>query len=105
MKTTLAYFVDTMTSEFTEIKTMMNDAISRGRGRWYENINNYRNELGLTWEQLREIDRNSLKKIVREYDNEQWRMGLEGKRLDMISAIGIVTALRYMQERDLMHYY
>ena len=80
METTLAYFVDTMASEFTEVKTMMNDALSRGKGKWYENINNYRNELGLTREQLREIDRNSLKKIVMEYDNEQWRRGLGEKQ-------------------------
>ena len=48
METTLAYFVDTMASKFTEVKTMMNDALSRGKGKWYENINNYRNELELT---------------------------------------------------------
>ena len=68
-----------MTSEFTEIKTMMSDALARGKGRWYDNINNYRNEIGLTWEQLKELDKNSLKKTVREYDNDQWRRGLEGK--------------------------
>ena len=62
METTLAYYVDTMTSEFSEIKTMMNDALAIGKGRWYDNINNYRNELGLTWEQLKELDKNSLKK-------------------------------------------
>ena len=29
---------------------------------------------------MRELDRNSLKKTVREYDNECWRMGLEDKQ-------------------------
>ena len=36
-------------------------------------------ELGLTWENLRNIDRASLKKIIRDYDNDCWHKGLNDK--------------------------
>ena len=48
----LAYIIDVMNSEFSELKGMMKDAIKREKGRWYNNTNNYRQELGLTWEEL-----------------------------------------------------
>ena len=48
METTLAYLIDTMASDFNNVKDMMNDAITRGKGKWYNNINSYRIELGVT---------------------------------------------------------
>ena len=69
MKTMLAYMVDTMASDFTKIKSMMTDTIERGKGKWYNAINSYRVELGLTLEKVETIDRTDLKKIVRQYDN------------------------------------
>ena len=62
METMLAYLIDTMASEFTNIKNMMNDAIVRGKGRWYNTINRYRLELGLTWRKLETMNRATLKK-------------------------------------------
>ena len=48
MDTMLAYIVDTMASDFTNVKDMMNNAITRGKGKWYNNINSHRLELELT---------------------------------------------------------
>ena len=79
METSLAYLVDTMASEFHDVKEMMNDAIRRGKGKWFNNVNSYRIELGLTWEELKNLDRKSLKKIIRDYDNECWAKGLSEK--------------------------
>ena len=62
METMLAYLIDTMASEFTNIKNMMSDAIARGKGRWYDTINRYRLELGLTWRKLETMNRATLKK-------------------------------------------
>ena len=72
METTLAYIIDVMNSEFSELKGMMNDAIKREKGRWYNNTNKYRQELGLTWEELLDQDRKSLKRLIRNYDNKCW---------------------------------
>ena len=36
-------------------------------------------ELGLTWENLKYMDRASLKKIIRDYDNDCWHKGLNDK--------------------------
>ena len=69
METMLAYLIDTMASEFTNIKNMMNATILRGKRRWYNTINRYRLELGLTWKKLETIDKASLKKIIRQYDD------------------------------------
>ena len=79
METTLAYIIDVMASEFNELKGMMNNAIKREKGKWFNNTNKYRLELGLTWEELINLDKKSLKKLIRNYDNECWEKGLSEK--------------------------
>ena len=79
METMLLYMVDTLASGFTDIKNMMIDTITKERGKWYSTINEYRQELKITWEQLEKIDRLSLKKLVRKYDTETWKEGLRKK--------------------------
>ena len=79
METMLAYIIDTMASDFINVKDMMNDAITRGKGKWYNTINSYRIELGLTWGRLEIIDRATLRKIIRKYDDESWYQGLTSK--------------------------
>ena len=64
---------------FTNIKNMMRDAIVRGKGRWYDTINRYRLELGLTWERLERMNRATLKKIIRKYDDDNWNLRLISK--------------------------
>ena len=79
METMLAYLIDTMASEFTNMKNMMRDTIGREKGRWYDTINRYRLELGLTWERLETMNRATLKKIIRKYDDDNWNLGLISK--------------------------
>ena len=79
METMLAYLIDTMASEFTNIKNMMNDAIVRGKGRWYDTINRYRLELGLTWRKLETMNRATLKRIIRKYNDDNRNLGLINK--------------------------
>ena len=62
METTLAYIIDVMASEFSKLKGMMNDAIKREKGKWFNNTNKYRLELGLTWEELINLDKKIPKK-------------------------------------------
>ena len=50
METMLLYVIDTMNSNFDNIKEMMLDTIETEKGRWYNNINSYREELDISWE-------------------------------------------------------
>ena len=76
METMLLFLVDTLACEFLNVKTMMTDTITKGKGKWFNTINEYRQELDMTWDQLKEIDRKSLKVMVRKYDTDKWREGL-----------------------------
>jgi len=79
METMLLYMVDTLASEFTNMKNMMRDTLTKRKGKWYNTINEYRQELEITWERLEKIDRQSLKKLIRAYDTEKWKDGLKRK--------------------------
>merc|ERR1712179_383414 len=72
METMLQYLISTLSSQFSEVKEMMEDAISKGKGKWINAIEEYRIELGLTWEQLRELNQASLKRLIKEYDTIEW---------------------------------
>ena len=54
----------------------MQDSIKKGKGRWYNNINRYRQELKITWDDLLGLDRKALKKLIRNYYNDCWEDGL-----------------------------
>ena len=79
METMLLFLVDTLASEFTNIKNMMTDSLVRGKGKWFNAIDEYRQELNLSWDQLKNIDRQSLKRLVRDYDTEKWKEGMNKK--------------------------
>merc|ERR1712179_604772 len=53
--------------------------IERGRGQLINTVNEYRAELGISWEKLRNIDRKSLKMRIKEYDTQLWLEGMNQK--------------------------
>ena len=65
METMLVFIVDTLASDFRDIKKLMNDSIEKGKGKWFNAVDEYRQELELTWEKMREIDRKTLKGIIK----------------------------------------
>merc|ERR1711909_158543 len=79
METMLQYLISTLSSQFSDIKEMMEDTILKGKGRWIKAIEEYRIELGLSWKQLREVDQLSLKRLVKEYDKEEWLKEMRSK--------------------------
>jgi len=94
MVTMFLYMVDTLATNFTNIKNMMRDTLNKRKGRWYKAINEYKEELELFWEILENTDRPTLKKIIKMYDTEKWKDGLRKK-----------TSLRfYIQEKKEIHY-
>ena len=79
METMLLYVVDTMNSKFENMKEMMLDTIETGKGHWYTNINSYREELEISWEELYTMSKKELKNRIRTYDTEKWNTSLESK--------------------------
>ena len=76
METILLFIVDTMASKFSNIIEMMNDSIMKRKGKWFNEVVEYRLELGLTWDRMKNVDRQSLKKLVRKYDTQKCKEGL-----------------------------
>ena len=72
METMLQYLINTLSSQFSNVKEMMEDTISKGKGKWINAIEEYRLELGLTWKQLRKLNQSSLKRLIKEYDTMEW---------------------------------
>ena len=72
----LAYLIDTPASEFDNIKAMMKDTLMKKKGKWYSTIDSYRRELNLTWTQLENMNRATLKSTIRQYDTDKWYKGL-----------------------------
>ena len=94
METMLLYMIDTLASQFTNVKTMMEDTIRKKKGKWYNAIEEYRIELGLPWDMLKTMDKPTLKKVVRDYDTVKWFEGMSRKQ-----------SLRfYIQEKKEIHY-
>ena len=79
METMLLFIVDTMASNFSSIKDMMNDSIEKKRGKWFNAVEEYRLELGLMWDRMKSIDRQSIKVLIRKYDTQKWKEGLDKK--------------------------
>ena len=50
MEMMLLFIVDTLASNFNNIKEMMKDSIEKKKGKWFKAVEEYRLELGLTWE-------------------------------------------------------
>ena len=42
METMLAYIIDVMKGDFTNVKDMMMDTIERKKGKWYTAVDEYR---------------------------------------------------------------
>merc|ERR1711942_348218 len=79
METTLQYIRSTMNSEFNDIKEMMQDTITSGAGKWYRMVNSYREELGISWEDLYRMTKEELKKLIQDYDTMCWEYNLVNK--------------------------
>ena len=94
METMLLYLIDTLSSNFTNVKTMMEDTLDKKKGKWYNAVEEYRIELGVPWDKLKTMDKLTLKKAIRDYDTVKWFEGMSKKQ-----------SLRfYIQEKKEIHY-
>merc|ERR1711874_422126 len=79
METTLMYVVDTMSGKFQDVKNMMLHIIAKGKSRWFKAANEYREELKLSWEDLKTMDKGRLKDMIKIYDTSKWEEGMKEK--------------------------
>ena len=77
METMMLYVIDTMKSGFENIKAMMEDTIKVKKGRWYTSINKHLENLGISWDELKEMSREELKLRVKDYDTKKWKTSLQ----------------------------
>ena len=61
MESMLAFIINTNKSKFENLKHVMRYAITRKKGKWFRTVNKYREELDLTWNEIENMDRNTLK--------------------------------------------
>merc|ERR1712090_30932 len=94
MQTMLMYVADTLSGKFQNVKDMMIDTIEKETGKWYKAVNGYRNELGISWDDLQNLDKPSLKKLVKAYDTSEWEKGMAGK----------ISLRFYIQEKSKIKY-
>ena len=76
MENMMLYLVDTLASDFTNVKNMMLDTIEKGKGKWYKAIEEYRIELRISWDELKKIERPALKEMIKQYDTAKWEEGM-----------------------------
>ena len=51
------------------------------KGKWFRTIIKYREKLDLTWNELNTMDRTTLKRTIRNYDDKIWEQGLRDKKV------------------------
>ena len=64
MESMLSFIINTNKSNFTNLKEMMKDSIARKKGKWFRTVNKYREELDLTWNEIEDMDRITLKRCM-----------------------------------------
>ena len=73
MDTMLLFIIDTLSSDFEQVKSYINHEIDTGKGQWIRTVNDYREKLGISWEKLREMEKKELKLKIREFDTHMWQ--------------------------------
>ena len=61
MDTILLFAKDTLDGEFTKVKKHMETEIQKNKGNWINRTNKYLENLKISWEQLRKMDRKEIK--------------------------------------------
>ena len=79
METVFSFVIDTLSGDFEDIKSYMLHEIETGKGQWIKMVNHYRCTLGMSWEEMKEIEKKDLKKMIREYDTREWKEGMMNK--------------------------
>ena len=81
MDSTLQYARDVLNGKFVKIKELMEDIIKREVGDWYNIVNSYLEELGITWDSLYTLTKKEIKTLTQNYDTWQWEKEMSEKKI------------------------
>merc|ERR1712121_291722 len=79
MKTTLQYVREVINGKFKNIREMMLDIIKMKVGNWYRIVNSYLKELKINWEDIYQMTKEDINKMMKIYDTQLWIKTLEEK--------------------------
>ena len=72
MESMLNYARETLIGDFENLKKYMNHNIQTERGELIRTANEYRMKLGISWEDLKFMEKKHLKALIIEWDTSQW---------------------------------
>ena len=72
IETILLFAKDSFTGPFEKIKDYMSHEKETEKGIWIRTANSYRQEIGVSWEEIMDMDRRKLKLKIRDWDTQQW---------------------------------
>ena len=79
METVMMFTRETLQGKFVKAKHYMNHELNTVKGRWAKTVNKFRQELGLGWNDLREINKKDMKTKIRDRDTRMWRTDMQEK--------------------------
>merc|ERR1711867_429391 len=79
METMLQYVRTVLNSKFSKVKEMMRHIIRTGTGKWFKNVDSYIKELNTSWEEIENMTKGEIKKMIRDYDNACWKESMSNK--------------------------
>ena len=77
METILNFTRETLQGGFEQVKSYMEHDLETGKGRWSKTVNKYRQELGIRYNELKEIGKKDMKNKVRERDTRRWEEDMQ----------------------------
>ena len=95
METMLQYVRSVMNSNFDTLKRMMLHTIEVGTGKWFNTVDSYIKELGIQWDDVGNMTKEEIKRLIRNYDTRCWEDSLRGVSHLLISygKVTIICAL------------
>ena len=70
---------ETLQGSFAKVKSYMEHELNTGKGRWASTVYKYRQEIGIGWNDLKEINKKDMKVRIRERDTRLWMEDMQEK--------------------------
>ena len=77
IETVMMFTRETLQGKFVKVKDYMSHELETVKGRWAKAVNKFRQELGLNWNDLREINKKDMKTRIRDRDTRIWRTDMQ----------------------------
>ena len=79
METVMTFTSETLQGKFNKVKDYMKHDLETAKGRWAKTVDRYRQETGLSWNDMTEINKKDMKNKIKDRDTRIWRENMEEK--------------------------